>query len=278
MSSYALLDLAVVNAKKFVRAGGHVDLVGLLFRFLFHHEEIDRVVRRCELKQCAHDLEERLSKPGISMLGGTVALLIHRPGLVDARIDAGEGGDRGAVVKTRDIADLSHKLRSIRGPHAMHGHHGIVFRERRSKLVHGLAERFDLFGDRIQLFDIAEDQLLVNWILRDDGNQLLGGIKKLFRLIWLEDIAMMQAEVPVTLCEGFQADLPDTVHMPKGVDVIDPFLAPVGTDGAGKQIICTGIGQVQKGDQIVLQCNLLLHEEVELRIQRFQLFSSGIHS
>lgn len=64
---------------------------------------------------------------------------------------------------------------------------------------------------------------------------------------------MVLTEVPIAFCEGFQTDLADTVHMPEGMDIINLFLTSVRADRAVKQSICAWIGQIQKGDQVVLQ-------------------------
>ena len=60
----------------------------------------------------------------------------------------------------------------------------------------------------------------------------------------------------VSLGKSNKAHIPHTVHMPKSRGKIHPFLAAILADRAVKQIVDSGIGLVQKGDEVVLHHRL----------------------
>ena len=60
LGSDAFLDLTVVDTKKLVCTGSHVDLVGFALGTLLVQELIYRVIEGFRLEQCSHDQEESL--------------------------------------------------------------------------------------------------------------------------------------------------------------------------------------------------------------------------
>lgn len=69
-----------------------------------------------------------------------------------------------------------------------------------------------MHGNRIQLFNVAEDQMIVYRILRNDSNKVLGSIKECLGLARLKVIAMVLTEVLIAFCEGLQADFADRIQ------------------------------------------------------------------
>ena len=179
------------------------------------------------MEQSSHDLEKSFAQSRRSVFGSPTTFVIHSSGLIHARINACKGCNRRTMIKTRNIAYLSHTLGPVGGAYAIHGHNGLIFRKRRSKLIHGTAKNLDLFRNRIQLLNAAENQLFVDRIFRNNRYKVFRGFKKLLGLIRLKVISMMLTEVLVAFCESFQTNLANTVCMPERMDVINPFFTSV---------------------------------------------------
>ena len=75
----------------------------------------------------------------------------------------------------------------------------------------------------------------------------------------------------VTLRKGGKTHRADIIDVPKGSNIVHPFLRAVYSCGAFKIGVGTGIGLINEGDEIVLAGILLLHAEVELPIHGFEL-------
>ena len=86
-----------------------------------------------------------------------------------------------------------------------------------------------------------------------------------------EVVAIPLAPLAVTLGKGGEAHVPHTVHVPKGRGKVHPFLAAVLADRAVKQVIDTGIGLIQKSNEVVLHHRLCLGVQTLLPVQCFQL-------
>ena len=66
--------------------------------------------------------------------------------------------------------------------------------------------------------------------------------------------------------------------MPVGVDKVHPFLGAVTAGRAVKEVIGSGIGLIQKGNEIVFHGSFLIHVETELPVHCFELVAYFIHA
>ena len=62
MLCQVFLDAAIVDAKKLIRTGCHVNIIRLPLRTLLIHEFVNRVTLRHCLYQNVHDLEQRFTE------------------------------------------------------------------------------------------------------------------------------------------------------------------------------------------------------------------------
>ena len=85
------LNSSIVNAKKLVCTGSHIDIIRLALCFLLHHKKIDRIISRSILHQCLHDLKKSFSDSWSTTLGSTVTVNFHLAGLVDSGINTCKG-------------------------------------------------------------------------------------------------------------------------------------------------------------------------------------------
>ena len=88
---------------------------------------------------------------------------------------------------------------------------------------------------------------------------------------------MSFAPLAVTLGKGGEAHASHTVHMPKGCGKVHPLLAAILTDRAVEQVVDTGIGLIQEGDEVVFHHRFSLGVQALLPIQRFQLHTNRVH-
>ena len=79
------------------------------------------------------------------------------------------------------------------------------------------------------------------------------------------------------LGEGAERFASDAVHMPVGVNKIDPLLAAVAAGGAVEETVGSREGLVKKRDEIVLHGCLLIDVEAELPVHGFQLVARFVH-
>lgn len=79
------------------------------------------------------------------------------------------------------------------------------------------------------------------------------------------------------LRKGLQRLAAYTVHMPVGVDKVHLFLGAVTAGRAVKEVIGTGIGLIQKGNEIVFHGSFLVHIETEQSVHYFELIACFMH-
>lgn len=85
-----------------------------------------------------------------------------------------------------------------------------------------------------------------------------------------EVVAMPLTPLAVKLCKGGgEAHAPHIIYMPKGRGKISPLLAAILADKAVKQIIDSGIGLIQKSDEVVFHHCLGLGVQPPLPVQCF---------
>ena len=66
--------------------------------------------------------------------------------------------------------------------------------------------------------------------------------------------------------------------MPVGVDKVHPFLAAVTAGRTVKEFIGSGIGLIQKGNEVVFHGSFLVHIKTELPVHCFELVACFIHA
>lgn len=86
-------------------------------------------------------------------------------------------------------------------------------------------------------------------------------------------ITVSFAPLLVMLRKGLQRLAAYTVHMPVGVDKIHPFLGAVTAGRTVKEVIGSGIGLIQKGNEVVFHGSFLVHIETELPVHCFELIA-----
>ena len=91
-------------------------------------------------------------------------------------------------------------------------------------------------------------------------------------------ITVSFAPLLVMLRKGLQRLAAYTVHMPVGVDKIHPFLGAVTASRTVKEVIGSGIGLIQKGNEVVFHGSFLVHIETELPVHCFELIACFIHA
>ena len=199
-------------------------------------------------------------------------------GIILPRINASVSRQGFSPGKPGDISNFCDQLRPIGRADSIHAHHGFVFGQGRGQPVHFGPEFLDMLRCEIQLLDAVLYQLLVDRFLGKDSNEFFGTVKKLLRLVFLEVITVAFAESLVALGERFDAGFPDAVNVPKGVSIVDPLLGSIELHRAAEEFINARISLVKKRDQVVFSSHPLLHEEVELTVQSFQLSTSIVHA
>ena len=80
------------------------------------------------------------------------------------------------------------------------------------------------------------------------------------------------------LGEGAERFTADAVHMPVGVDTINPLLAAVAAGGAVEETVDAGKSLVKKRDEIVLRGGLLIRVKAELLVRDLQLVVRFVHT
>ena len=86
------------------------------------------------------------------------------------------------------------------------------------------------------------------------------------------------APLLVMLRKGLQRLAAYTVHMPVGIDKVHLFLGVVTAGRAVKEVIGSGIGLIQKGNEVVFHGSFLVHIETELPVHCFELVAYFIHA
>ena len=86
-----------------------------------------------------------------------------------------------------------------------------------------------MLGFQVQLLDTAVDEVFVNSTLWQSCDGLFSRTVNLLCFRFVEVIVVLLTERSITLFEGIEAELADTVHMPERIRKIDPFLASVST-------------------------------------------------
>ena len=66
--------------------------------------------------------------------------------------------------------------------------------------------------------------------------------------------------------------------MPVGIDKVYPFLAAVTAGRTVKEVVGTGIGLIQKANEVVFHGSFLIHIETELTVHCFELVACFIHA
>ena len=143
------------------------------------------------------------------------------------------------------------------------------------KSPHFQAELFQRLGDGVQRVNGLPDHSFGQGILGEHGDQVVRLRVDLNGPTRARVVAMPFASLAVTPSKGSEAHAPHTVHMPKGCGKVHPLLAGILADRAVKQGVDTGIGLVQKSDEIVLHHHLGV--QTLLPVQRFQLHSNCVH-
>ena len=98
-----------------------------------------------------HDIEQRFTKIRRTAFCSPVAARAVVARFARCRVNVREGNKRLLALKTTDITNLRHELRSEGFPDTVHFHDGGVFRELGSKFVHLTAVSFHAAGDRREL-------------------------------------------------------------------------------------------------------------------------------
>ena len=175
------------------------------------------------------------------------------------------------------VADFSHKLGPQGRTDAIHGHDDGVFRKRRSDLIHPDAQGFHHLGRGVQQGDGLPDQHFRVLALGENGDEISGNTIDFFGFASAEVVPLSLAPASVMLGEGAERFAADAVHMPVGVDKIDPLLAAVAAGGAVEETVGSRKGLVKKRDEIVLHGCLLIDVEAELPVHGFQLVARFVH-
>lgn len=251
--------------------------VGLALSAFLVHESIDGAVCRRSLDQSIHDEEQCSSQVGRTILGCAVASPVVVARLIGPRINAGEGGQRFSVREPCGVADLGHKLRPQGRTDAIHGHDDGVFRKRRSDLIHLDTQGFHHLGRGVQQGDGLPNQHPGVVILGENGDEVGGDTINFFGFVSAEIVPLSLAPVSVMLGEGAERFTADAVHMPVGVDKINPLLAAVAAGGAVEETVDAGKGLVKKRDEIVLHGGLLIRVKAELPVHGLQLVVRFVH-
>ena len=113
--------------------------------------------------------------------------------------------------------------------------------------------------------------------LGENGDEISGDTIDFFGFASAEVVPLSLAPASVMLGEGAERFAADAVHMPVGVDKIDPLLAAVAAGGAVEEIVGSREGLVKKRDEIVLHGGLLIGVEAELPVHGFQLVARFVH-
>jgi hypothetical protein len=82
----------------------------------------------------------------------------------------------------------------------------------------------------------------------------------------------------ITLRKGEKTHRADIIDVPKGSNIVHPFLRAVRSCGTFKIGVGTGIDLIDEEDKIVLAGSILLHTEGELPIHDFELCACGIYA
>ena len=90
-------------------------------------------------------------------------------------------------------------------------------------------------------------------------------------------VAVAFAPLAVALGESRLTHAAHTVQMPKRRNKIHPLLTPVGTDGAVKEGVDTGLGLVKQGNEIVFESSLILSVQAILPVHGFKWVTNCIH-
>src|SRR5699024_3521325 len=110
------------------------------------------------------------------------------------------------------------------------------------------------------------------------SDQIRRSLIDLFRLWGTKVITVAFAPLLVMFRKGLQRLAAYTVHMPVGVDKIHPFLGAITAGRAVKEVIGSGIGLIQKGNDVLFHSSFLVHIKAELPIHCFELISCFIHT
>jgi len=154
------LHPAVVDAQEFVGARRHVDQVGLILGAFLVHELVDRVILGHGFQQAVHHKEQCSAQLWRAALGSADALGFALTGLVSARVNAGESGDRTSMDEPCHVPDFRHELRPEGIPYTVHLHNGRELRELGRQLQHLRLELFHGLGNSIEGIDGLPDQPL----------------------------------------------------------------------------------------------------------------------
>ena len=110
---------SVIDAKKLVSRGHHVDTVGLAFRALLVHELVDRLIHWSVLEDDGHDLKQSLAQSGGAAFGDISGLRIEVAGLKGRSVNARKSDESFFIGEAGHVADFGNKLRSEDGANAV---------------------------------------------------------------------------------------------------------------------------------------------------------------
>jgi len=147
-------DPTVVDAQEFVGTRCHVDQVGLTLGSFLVYELVDRVILGHGFQQAVHHKEQRPAQLWRAALGFALT------GLVSARVNAGESGDRTSVDEPRHVPDFRHELRAEGIPYTVHLHNDRELRELGRQFQHLSLELFHGLGNSIEGINGLPDQPL----------------------------------------------------------------------------------------------------------------------
>lgn len=99
---------SVVNSKKLIRSGSHVDVIGLALRTFLIHKQIYRVFLGFCLDQNVHDLEQRFTEHRRTVLRRMDAFWGVISGFIYTWINASKCSNGISMGKACHIPDFSH--------------------------------------------------------------------------------------------------------------------------------------------------------------------------
>ena len=214
-------------------------------------------------------LLELFPSPGALAVGAALAM--------SAGVNTGERSNGAPTGKPGHIPNLRHELRPKGIPHSAHLHDNRILRKLRGQFQHLRFQLLHSLGYGVEGVNGLPDQPLGQIILGHYGDLFFRTSMNLSGLIAAEVIAVPLTPFAVALRECGQAHTPYAVHMPEGRNKIHPFLRPILADRAVKEGVHTGIGLVQKSDEVVFHHCLCFGIQITLPVQRFQLVTNCIH-
>lgn len=169
-----------------------------------------------------------------------IATRLPLAGLVRHGIYAGKGNKRLFALKTTDVPNLRHELRTKGFPYAVHLHDNRVIREHGGQAVHlGLVNlhRPRKTGELAGGFLYKHLGYLRPGNKHNDG---FGAFIHLCSVLVFENIAVLFAPFTVSFGKGLSAVFPNAVGVPEGINEIHHFCVTSLRTGLSKHLRIPG--------------------------------------